>query len=154
MIPILLVLVLSSPSARAGLLAEAVANAQAAAAQAAPRPVALAALAANPAGWAGKRVIVVGTLENVGTNFFTDRRIVLKDSSGVFVDAAMPAPISVAPGPIGSPPPSFPALSDFLGERIEFTGEVIEMDIRGVGKVWGVWSRQEPRVCKQPAPGC
>src|SRR5262245_17993985 len=60
---------------------------------------------ANPEAFAGKRIVVEGLLDNAGTNFFTDLRLVLKDIEGsgaLFVQPWLP--LEVPPGPGGAGP--------------------------------------------------
>ena len=115
-------------------------------AQSKPTPAVVPALAAAPASWAGKRIVVVGLLENVGKNFFTDRRVVLSDA-GAFIDASVPVPAHAFPKP------GTPTLPELLGKRVELVGTLEERDLPKVGKVW-VFVSESFRFCTQAAPAC
>ena len=76
----------------------------------------------SPAAYAGKTLKVDGTLENAGKNFFTDRRLVLRQLEGtdsvpvqwpgMAMDVARP------PGSKSRPP----MLSDYLGKKVAVVG--------------------------------
>lgn len=71
-----------------------------------------------------------GKLQNAGTNYFTDRRIVLKDSKGE-IDVQAWLPLTAAEPSSGSDKPE--VLSDYLGKHVVLTGMVSKQPIKGVG---------------------
>lgn len=78
----------------------------------------------------GEEIKVEGTLENAGTNYFTDRRLVLKDLHGsgeINVKAWLP--IS-APSNQGK---RREVISDYLGRPVVLTGMVKTQPVKGVG---------------------
>ena len=84
--------------------------------------VTVAELQTSPAAYAGKTLKVDGTLENAGKNYFTDRRLVLRQLEGtdsvpvqwpgMAMDVARP------PGSRSRPP----MLSDYLGKKVAVVG--------------------------------
>ncbi len=89
----------------------------------------ISALAAEPAGMAGRRVSVEGTLENTGANYFTDLRPVLRDGRGGEIPVSPWLPLSVPPPRAGAAAGNRPRLmSDQLGKRL---------------RLWGVWEKTD-----------
>jgi hypothetical protein len=85
----------------------------------------VASLVRTPAEFIDRAMTLTGRLDNAGTNYFTDRRIVLFDANGVNglpvrgaagVTEAMSAPRE------GAAPAA--ALSDYLGQQVEVTGRL------------------------------
>lgn len=86
------------------------------------KEIEISALADAPAKTAGRRVAVVGMLENAGANYFTDLRPVLRDRRGGEIAVNAWLPLSVPP-----PRPEGPAvrprlMSDLLGKRVRLEG--------------------------------
>ena len=81
-----------------------------------------------------KTVSVRGVLENLGTNAFTDSRLVLKDSSGTAVVPVQPMlPTEVGPGKSPGFGPSSMMLQDFLGKEVIVTGSFDEGHSKAFG---------------------
>ena len=80
----------------------------------------------------GAVVKVEGTLENAGTNYFTDRRLVLKEVDGegeINVQAWLP----MTAQPSTDPSKRREVMSDFLGKKVILTGKVTQQPVKGVG---------------------
>ena len=90
-----------------------------------PPDVALTALAANAERYLDDRVTVVGRLDNVGTNYFTDLRVALRDpvAPEVFVYVRPWLPVELPPGPSGARERP-PVLSDYLAHMVELIATV------------------------------
>src|SRR5262245_24526289 len=72
---------------------------------------------ANPQAFTGKRIVVEGLLDNAGTNFFTDLRLVLKNVEGsgaIFVQPWLPLEVPPGPGGAGPEPET---LAAYLNKR-------------------------------------
>lgn len=78
----------------------------------------------------GTVVTIEGKLQNAGSNYFTDRRIVLKDSSGE-IDVQAWLPMTTEPASDSSKKPE--ALSDYLGKQVVLTGMVTKQPVKGIG---------------------
>jgi hypothetical protein len=91
------------------------------------------ALADAPDKFAGKTVVVEGTLVNEGKNYFTDLRVAVQDDSGEKIYVSPWLPTEVPPGPPGRES-TRPTLSQFLGKRVELTGTLEKRTLRGVGE--------------------
>jgi len=86
-------------------------------------------LTAEPFGMMGRRIEVRGVLQNLGTNYFTDLKLVLMNKEGQSIPVSAWLPLSVPPPRPGSDPKNRPALiSDPLGREV---------------KLFGVWEKQE-----------
>ena len=72
----------------------------------------------------GRTVRVRGTLQNAGSNYFTDLRVELRDEKGHSVAVEPWLPTSLPPGPKrpGVTPPR--TLSTFLGKQVELVAEL------------------------------
>jgi hypothetical protein len=85
---------------------------------------------------AEKRVTVEGVLVNEGTNYFTDRRLVLKDTSDT-TDGGLPVKpwvqMEATRGQEGQQMPG-PVLSDYLGKKVVLQGVLKEVSLKGLGK--------------------
>jgi hypothetical protein len=85
----------------------------------------------------GKYVAVVGLLQNRGKNYFTDRRLVVTDTTGS-AKASLPVkawvPAEAPPGPSGLTA-SPPLLSDYVGKKVILEGTIKENSLRGFGMV-------------------
>ena len=81
-----------------------------------------------------KPVTVEGTLANSGSNYFTDLRVILKDSKdasdGVLVQPWLP--VETPPQQEG-PGRSKPALSDDLGKKVIISGTLTDGVVKKVG---------------------
>lgn len=88
-------------------------------------------LADHPERYTGQRVQVAGRLENVGKDYFRNLRVILKDSSGNFVDVRpwLPSELPSAPSGVVKTPAT---MSDYLGKQVEITGK-LERIIGGEG---------------------
>lgn len=91
-------------------------------AEAQPKAVALADLAAKPQMYAEQTILLRGKLINAGTNYFKDRRIVLTDEKGHTVDVVPWLPIS-RPGP-SSQTKAGTTLAEFLDRQVELVGSM------------------------------
>jgi hypothetical protein len=95
---------------------------------------------ANFDGFMRKRVTVRGVLINEGTNYFTDRRLVLRDAHGT-VGSALAVAAGVltesAPGQ-ATPRGSAPDLSDYLGQVVVMEGVIDEITRKGSSKTKGL----------------
>ncbi|MGR3514346.1 MAG: M6 family metalloprotease domain-containing protein [Paracoccaceae bacterium] len=70
----------------------------------------------------GDDVTLSGVIENVGTNFFTDRDLVLRNAAGELIPVTPPALLGVAPSDNASAPET---LSDLLGREVVVSGKVL-----------------------------
>jgi hypothetical protein len=89
----------------------------------------------NQAKFLNKELVVEGTLQNAGTNYFTNSRLVLKqaDSPDVLV-VKMHLPLEVfRPASDAQNSPATP--SDYLGKKVKLKGVLKEEEVRGLGRV-------------------
>jgi hypothetical protein len=92
-----------------------------------PQTVTVATVASRPEDYVGKTFRITGTLENQGSNYFTDLRVVLRDAQGNAIRVRPWLPASLPPGPSRPPGSKTPAtLSQFLGKKVELTSEVAQ----------------------------
>jgi hypothetical protein len=81
-----------------------------------------------------KPVTVEGTLSNSGSNYFTDLRVILKDSKesaeGVLVQPWLPVETPPKPESTGR---SAPALSDYFGKKVVINGVLTDGVVKKVG---------------------
>lgn len=86
-------------------------------------------LSADASKFFRQNVVVSGTLENEGKNYFTDLQVVLKDSQGnrFLVRPWLPTSLPPRPPGTGQAPPT---LASFLGKQIELTAVVEKGDLR------------------------
>jgi hypothetical protein len=89
-----------------------------------PQTVSVASVSARPEDYLGKTFRVTGTLENQGSNYFTDLRVALRDAQGNTMRVRPWLPTSVPPGPSRPGAKSPATLSQFLGKKVELTAEV------------------------------
>jgi len=84
----------------------------------------------------GQTVRVRGTLENAGSNYFTDLRVQLRDEKGNAVAVNPWLPTSLPPGPKrpGVTPPQ--TLSNYLGKQVELVAEVQHGEMQKTGPVY------------------
>jgi M6 family metalloprotease-like protein len=88
-----------------------------------PLDVTVAALQNDPAAYAGKLLKVDGTLDNAGKNYFTDRRLVLRQAEGGgSVPVQWPGLPLEVPRPPGASTSRPATLSDYLGQKVEVVG--------------------------------
>lgn len=87
-----------------------------------PKLVSLADLVAKPETYGEQPIRVRGKLENTGTNYFTDRRIVLTDGKGHSLEVRPWLPLS-RPGP-SSRTQSGPTLAEYLDHQVEIVGSL------------------------------
>jgi hypothetical protein len=93
------------------------------------------ALASSPDQYLGKTVRVKGTLENQGTNYFTDMRLVLKDAEGHFVHVRPWLPFETPPAAPNAPGRRPDTLSRYLGKTVELLAAVDRDTVRRLGEV-------------------
>jgi hypothetical protein len=117
--------------------------------QAAP-VVSVEALASSPEKYLGKTVRVKGLLENEGTNYFTDLRLVLKDQDGDFVHVRPWLPLETPPGPPNSPTRRPATLSTFVGKTVELVATLDRDTVRRVGEVY-LLVVQSAKVVEDPS---
>jgi hypothetical protein len=85
--------------------------------------VALSRLAAKPASFAGRPLTVKGVLNNAGSNYFTDLKLVLSDGGSAV--AVLPwLPLEVPPRRPGAAGDRPAVLSDYLGKQVKITGSL------------------------------
>jgi hypothetical protein len=99
------------------------------------------AIADRPADFAGKLVLLEGTLVNEGKNYFTDLRVVLKDKEGNRIHVRPWLPMEMPPGPPGMKG-TRPTLSQYLNKQVELTGTVEKGALRALGEVHQVVVKQ------------
>jgi len=95
---------------------------------------------ANLRGLMNKRISVQGVLANQGRNYFTDRRLVLKDTAGSN-ESGLPVVVLVpldAASSQGTERGAVPILADFLNNRVLVHGVIGEIVQKGVGKTIGL----------------
>ncbi len=93
-------------------------------------------LAASPQDFSGEPLRIVGILDNEGTNYFTDLRVVLKDDAGDKIYVRPWLPMSTPPSPIVGGDAEPETLSQFLGKRVELTAVVERGTLKRVGEVY------------------
>jgi M6 family metalloprotease-like protein len=85
---------------------------------------------------AGQEVVVEGILTNEGTNFFTDRRLVVtgEGSTGGKIMVTAPAPLEIRRPPVGSRSAHEPqTLPDILGKKVIVRGRMQRELLKGEG---------------------
>ncbi len=93
-------------------------------------------VAENPEQYLGKTLRVTGRLENKGTNYFTDLRVVLKDDQCNFVYVRPWLPTELPPSPPGYTGERRPVLSQYLGNEVELTTVLERGTLKKVGEVY------------------
>jgi hypothetical protein len=81
------------------------------------------ALASKPAEYVDSTVRVRGRLENAGTNYFRDRRIVLNDGKKHLIDVRPWLPLSVPPS-ASAQAETRPTLAEYLDRQVELVGSL------------------------------
>jgi len=89
------------------------------------------AVAQDPAAWLDKEASLSGTLENRGSNYFTDLRVVLRDDEGHVLAVKPWLPVSVPPGPGPGPRPR--TLSQYLGKKVDLLATLRRGELRNAG---------------------
>lgn len=100
--------------------------------------ISLQSLLANGDARLGQTVYVVGILENIGRNFFTDLRVVLKDrksEDAAFVYVRPWLPLELPPGPRGGQKERPLTLSNYLGKKVQLKAVLSRGMLRNVGEV-------------------
>ena len=98
----------------------------------------VAAIAQAPMTYLGKTVEVTGRLANIGTNYFTDLQVALRDEDGNAVYVIPWLPLAYPPAPPGMARERPPTLSDYLDKTVKLTGVLERADLRGVGEVYAL----------------
>ncbi|WP_114431313.1 M6 family metalloprotease domain-containing protein [Phyllobacterium bourgognense] len=85
----------------------------------------------------GQEVVVKGVLYNKGSNYFTDRQLVVtgEGSAGTELPVTSPAPLEVQPG-ASEPSPDqkpHPNLSDLVGKKVLLRGRLQRETVKGKG---------------------
>ena len=83
-------------------------------------PLSIQELAAIPERYLKRSVHLTGTLVNLGANYFTDRRLALKDATGNTIAVEPLLPLESPPGEGGETP----TLASYLGKKVEIRGEL------------------------------
>jgi hypothetical protein len=92
------------------------------------------------------QVVVEGVLENKGTNFFTDSRLVIRQpGSDDFLIVKLRLPLETIRPSNGQPTPPT-TRSDVLGKKVKLQGILKEEDVRGVGRATVLESTQPPTL--------
>lgn len=76
---------------------------------------------------------VSGILENAGTNYFTDQRLVLRDKDGRSVPVRAWLPMEMPKGPPDRP--KGPVMSDFLGKTVTLEATLVRGEMPRLGVV-------------------
>ncbi len=84
-------------------------------------------MAATPERYLNQSVRLTGTLVNLGTNLFTDRRIVLRDAAGTTIEVEPWLPLESPPGGRAGPA----TLANYLGKKVEILGELERKTVDG-----------------------
>jgi M6 family metalloprotease-like protein len=83
----------------------------------------LAELSQDPDSFAHKVVRLSGVIENFGSNYFTDQRLMLTDQTGRSITVQLPLPTEVPPAQGVQPARNVPkTVSSFLGKPVDLTG--------------------------------
>ncbi len=78
--------------------------------------------------------MVKGTLENIGKNYFTDQRLVLRDENDNTVPVRGWLPMEMVKVPGGERKGEL--LSDYLGKTVELTATLVEGELPRQGVVY------------------
>jgi hypothetical protein len=89
-------------------------------------------LASKPAEYVDRAVRVRGRLENAGTNYFRNRRIVLSDGKNHLIDVRPWLPLSVPPSPAAQTE-SRPTLAEYLDRQVELVGSLAKVEKQQAG---------------------
>lgn len=90
-----------------------------------------------PAAFRGERVVVRGRMTSVGTNYFTDLRVVLTEpgSPEIFIYVRPWLPVELPPSPPGVKTVRPPLLSDYLDRMVELIAVVDHGPLKHAGEV-------------------
>jgi hypothetical protein len=102
------------------------------------RSASVASIAEAPMTYVGKTVEVTGQLTNIGTDYFTDLQVALRDQHGNAVYVIPWLPLAYPPMPPGAARERPPALSDYLDKHVKLTGMLERTDLKGVGEVYAL----------------
>jgi M6 family metalloprotease-like protein len=88
-----------------------------------------------PDSFTHKVVQLFGVIENVGSNYFTDQRLVLTDQTGRSIPVQLSAPVEVPPAQTIRQQKHNPkTISSYLDKPVIVTGSVDVTDVKGQGK--------------------
>ncbi|MDA9414094.1 hypothetical protein XH81_04355 [Bradyrhizobium sp. CCBAU 25360] len=91
-------------------------------------------------------LVVEGVLENEGTNYFTNSRLVIEQpgsDKSVVVRLRTPLEIQRPPSGQQSIPPT---QADYLGKKVKIQGVLKEQFVRGLGRAVVLESAQPPSI--------
>jgi hypothetical protein len=77
-------------------------------------------VALTPEKYLNRKIRLTGTLVNLGTNYFKDRRIALRDTEGNTIEIQPWLPLEIPQGSRSNPP----TLAGYLDKRVEIVGAV------------------------------
>lgn len=93
----------------------------------------------NKESFLGKEIRVTGNLENIGKNYFTDLKVVLRnpdEENGDFIYVRPWLPLEFPTLPPGAPSSKRPdTLSKYLGQTVELIGLFNKGNLKHVGEV-------------------
>ncbi|MFQ5526325.1 MAG: hypothetical protein ACE5GX_08685 [Thermoanaerobaculia bacterium] len=101
-----------------------------------PEAQEIAAVAEDPSSYQAGKLRLEGVLDNLGKNFFTDLRVVLKDEDGSFLYVRPWLPTHLPPAPPGAGVERPEILTDYLGKRVALTATVQSGRLRSVGETF------------------
>jgi hypothetical protein len=91
----------------------------------------------SPDSFAHKVVRLSGVVENVGSNYFTDQRLMLTDQTGRSIQVQLVAPIEIPPAQTIRQQKHRPSIvSSYLGKSVELTGTLDLTDVKGQGNIY------------------
>jgi M6 family metalloprotease-like protein len=92
----------------------------------------------TPEQFVGRPISLAGIIENTGTNYFTDLRLTLTDSTGKSIPVQLKGPKELPPLPPGKVPamPPTQSISTLLNKQVVVTGSVVSTEIQGQGKAY------------------
>ncbi|MCK1744141.1 hypothetical protein IVA80_25720 [Bradyrhizobium sp. 139] len=91
-------------------------------------------------------VVVEGVLENEGTNYFTNSRMVIKQpGSDKSVVVRLRAPLEIQ-RPLSGQQSTPPTQADYLGKKVKIQGVLREQFVRGLGRAIVLESAQPPSI--------
>jgi hypothetical protein len=96
--------------------------------------VTLKALLEKLAAYRDRAFRVSGVLENAGTNYFTDQRLVLRDKDGRTVPVRAWLPMEMPKG-LPDRPKGGPVMSDFLGKTVTLEATLVRGEMPRLGVV-------------------
>ncbi|WP_439397252.1 hypothetical protein ACRQ5Q_09145 [Bradyrhizobium sp. PMVTL-01] len=91
-------------------------------------------------------LVVEGVLENEGTNYFTNSRLVIRQpgsDKSVVVRLRTPLEIQRLPSEQQSIPPT---QADYLGKKVKIQGVLKEQFVKGLGRAVVLESAQPPSI--------